>query len=489
MKKIILLIIGIMFIIPNKVLADNTDSYVTWTLDMDVVAHQVKDGVDHMTNLAMITTNGVSSYCIEPGIEADKDSLYNSTYNIEDTPIGDIDVKKLSLIGYYGYGYTNHNEKEYYMATQELIWRLMGVENAYWTKGKYGDIIDISKYKDDILNLVNAHDKVPDFNFSNKYIVGEEISVSDNNNVLNEFEILSSNGNALIEANNIKIKVIDGDNSFILKRKKQNKITRFYYKSGFQTIASFGFPYDVQQEYNINYDYGKIIVNKLDSDTKENVAGSKESSLEGAQYALYDEMGNELQIKETNKEGVAVFEKLESKLYTVKEIKPSCGYTLDESNHKTFVNKYNNVVNLKSYEKIIKGQILITKIFDDNSNGLMVPEEGITFDVYDIDNILIGSYTTDDNGKVFFDLVYGTYLIKQRNSPEGINKVEDFVVIIDKDNVKKEYVLVNKKIEEEMPEEEIPEEETLPDTGKNINFIYALLIFIILGIYYEKKHN
>ena len=55
-----------------KVKALSNDSYVDWNLDRSIFAHQYRNGSDHITNLAMITVNGVYGYCIEPGILADK---------------------------------------------------------------------------------------------------------------------------------------------------------------------------------------------------------------------------------------------------------------------------------------------------------------------------------------------------------------------------------------------------------------------------------
>ena len=119
MKKIIYVLTLItLLIIPFKTKAKEMDSYVNWNLDRSVFAHQYRNETDHITNLAMLKANDKTAYCIEPGITADKDSWYNSTTNINETNIRPTNLKRLSLIGYYGYGYGNHTTKEYYMATQ-----------------------------------------------------------------------------------------------------------------------------------------------------------------------------------------------------------------------------------------------------------------------------------------------------------------------------------------------------------------------------------
>ena len=99
-KRVLFVLLTIVLILPFiKVKAGSMDSYVDWTLDRSVFAHQYRNGSDHITNLAMMTTNGVTAYCIEPGITADKASYYSSTTNIYDTKLVNVNTKKLSLIG------------------------------------------------------------------------------------------------------------------------------------------------------------------------------------------------------------------------------------------------------------------------------------------------------------------------------------------------------------------------------------------------------
>ena len=83
------------------------------------------------------------------------------------------------------------------MAAQELIWREMGVENVWWTdKKEGGNTLNIESYKSEIMNLVNKYEISPEFDFKDKYIVGDELSLNDKNNVLNGYELL---GNADIK--------------------------------------------------------------------------------------------------------------------------------------------------------------------------------------------------------------------------------------------------------------------------------------------------
>ena len=239
-KRVLFVFLTMIMLLPFiKVNAGNMDSYIDWNLDRSVVAHQIRDGLDHMTNLAMITANGVTAYCIEPGVTADKASYYSSTTNISDTNLKNVDEKKLSLIGYYGYGYKGHTDKKYYMATQELIWEMFGVSDAYWTD-TYGNVINIDAYKNEILNLVSKYEVAPSFDFKDEYMVGDEFSINDKNNVLEGYEV-SGNDNVSINGNSLKVKVTDGNNNFTLRRRENGKSPKYFYKSGYQTIGSFEF--------------------------------------------------------------------------------------------------------------------------------------------------------------------------------------------------------------------------------------------------------
>lgn len=475
LKSIFLLAILLLIPIFNVKAAAN-DSYVTWQLDKGIFAHQYKNGHDRITNLAMMEVNGKIAYCIEPGISAQKDVMYNSTEDINNTHIDSTNIKKISLIGYYGYGYSNHTSKEYYMAAQELIWRLLGVENVWWTDSKEGgNIFDIEYYKNEILKLVNNYEIAPLFDIKDNYIVGEEIVLEDKNKVLNEYDIESLN-DIVVDGNNIKIK-LNENNNFKLKRKSNGKRPIFYYKDGKQTIASFEYAYEFSKDYNIKANYGKIIVDKYDFDTKDKLSIKENLNLEGAIYELYDENNNLIYSSKTDSNGIIIFDNLEYGTYYVKEKMPPTGYTIDENKYTVILDSNNLTVTVKSYEKIIENTINITKVLNDTKNGVMKNEENITFGIYDENDNLISSYNTNVDGKITFKLPYGRYILKQLSAPLGVLKVEDKIIDVINPNDTINMVLVN-------------ELEKLPNTGKN-NYIYFLLIQIGLFVIYryDRKNN
>lgn len=492
-KRILVVLLTFVLFLPFiKVKAGNMDSYVDWNLDRSVFAHKVQNGTEHINNLAMMTVDGKIAYCIEPGIDANKGSYYSSTINIYDTNLGWANTKKLSLIGYYGYGYPGHDEKAYYMAAQELIWREMGVESVWWTDAKVGgNNLNIDYYKNEILRLVNNYEITPEFDFKKEYMVGDEFSINDKNNVLDGYEIVS-NENVNISGNTLNIKVKDKDNNFTLRRKQNGKTTMYYYKDGYQTIGTFEFPYNYEKSYSIDHFYGKIIVDKLDLDTDGKIPASTEASLEGAEYGLYDKDGNLLQTKKTDENGKIEFDNLTKNNYTIKEITPSKGYTVDKWTSKTFIGTGTREVIIKSYEQIIKNKIFITKVLDDADSKTCTPEEGILFGIYDLVGNLIISKKTDENGNITFELPYGKYILKQESTKEGIDKVKDRVIEVKKDGIRQNITLVNHRLPEPVIPtiEEDKEMSILPNTGKgSTQYLFLLISFCLIGTNYEKKYS
>lgn len=479
MKKIIyVLFIFALLLIPQHVSAAQDDSYVDWNLDRSIFAHQFRDGKDHVTNLAMITANGKTAYCIEPGVTADKGSYYNSTYDINDTNMSGADVKKLSLIGYYGYGYEGHNDKRYYMAAQELIWRLMGVDDVWWTDQKEGgNVINIDLYKNEILSLVNNYETAPLFEFKDEYIIGDEIVLEDANNVLSGYEVTS--GVASIDGNKIKVQVTDKVNTFTLKRKSDGKYPIFYYKNGYQTIGSFEAAYDYSKDYVVNGEYGKIIVNKKDFDNKNNVSLSPYASLKGASYTLYDKKGNVLSVKETDEYGIVIFDDLKKGTYIIKETNPSLGYNIDISRYETYVATSRMEATVSSYEKIIKNKIIVTKVL--NNSDTITPEEGIEFGLYYEDGTFIDTYVTNKDGIIELTIPYGKYVLKQITKKDGITVASDKFIEVIKEGENQSITITNYVV---------PSIEELPNTGKHFNIAPLIIIIslLLIGLIYEKKN-
>lgn len=113
----------------------------------------------------------------------------------------EIQRQALWEIAYFGYGFEGDNNLYRYLAAQELIWEQMTIAQVRgyggnekfqisWT-GKYGeDIAKINEYKQIINNLRSSYYTKPSFSGSKLNVkVGETITLTDSNNVLNRFKV------------------------------------------------------------------------------------------------------------------------------------------------------------------------------------------------------------------------------------------------------------------------------------------------------------
>ena len=157
MKKVLLFMVGIISIImPTKVFAETAT--IDWELDRSIVVHRIINGEYHVNNMPYLTANEKVVYCIEPGVDLEKGGTMQSTYDKSNTSVRR-DIKRASLIGYYGYQKFGHNDPKYYMAAQRLIWLEMGATSAWFTYDREGnDLVDVSYYENEILKMVNNHD-------------------------------------------------------------------------------------------------------------------------------------------------------------------------------------------------------------------------------------------------------------------------------------------------------------------------------------------
>ncbi|MCI8547554.1 MAG: hypothetical protein HFJ38_01555, partial [Bacilli bacterium] len=122
----------------------------------------------------------------------------------------------------------------------------------------------------------------------------------------------------------------------------------------------------------------------------------------------------------------------------------------------------------------IKKEITIHKEYGTKDNT--IPEEGISFDIYDSNNNLIDTITTDKEGNAKIKLPYGKYKVKQRNTNTGYTKVKDFEIEVTEEEKEYEYKLYDYKI-------------PIPNTGIKESNSYLLFLLLIPLLYFYKKKN
>ncbi len=205
MKKLFALLLFLSMVLRPNFNVQAMETTITYK-KLNGIAYNLKiDGKLKSNTVTMFQMQDRIAYCIEPGVEIDEKyyDIYTdwSKVNFSD------DLKSLlEKIGYYGYEYPGHQTNYYYIAAQELIWKAVRPDiEVTWTTGENmtGNVIDISKEKEEILKLVESHDLKPSFSeqlFKDE--VGKTLVLEDKNNVLDDYDISESKYHKVVKENN-----------------------------------------------------------------------------------------------------------------------------------------------------------------------------------------------------------------------------------------------------------------------------------------------
>lgn len=435
MKKIILIVIMIVAMI-TTVDAATTDEFYPGDWISNTYINKVKNGVIHYRQARFIrkkSDKGVA-YCIEPFEtmkENDKYNGYSDDY-AKRIGISDATWKKISLIAYYGYGYSNHTTDKWYAITQVMIWREVD-KNAdfYFTDSLNGK--KINKYDSEISeinSLVNNHSKLPSFaNKSYDFSINSTNTITDSNSVFSGFSITSKNESVELKKENNELTITTKNNSsevisFEKQFKNYSKQTIVFVDSSYQNVMVPGNVDSLKFNIKLQVNSGKIKITKVDSDTLEK-APQGEGKLIGSIYNLYDLNSNIIDTLIIDENNESISKDLEYGKYLLKEEKSMEGYLLDETIYEINVDSNNLNIDLVLKNKAIKSTVEIYKYFDEKL------ESGISFEIYNSKNELVDTVTTDEEGHISKELYYGTYTFHQVNSTKNYKCVDDFEVTID----------------------------------------------------------
>ena len=242
MKKIVFAVM-FLFLFMKPAYADEVNiSYVRLN---GIYYNQVINGVLESNHVTSFHLGGRIAYCIEPGAE-----IKTNTYTETDWSLVNLSEEVrdyIEKVGYYGYEYPGHQTDRYYIAAQELIWKIVRPDiEVSWTTGinKSGSVIDVSKEKEEIESLVNSHSLEPSF-ISNDVsgFLGDEIILYDDNKVLEDYEISEGKCHEVVrDGNTLKIK-LNGESAcdevITLTRKHYDNMPLIvYYRSGSQSLAA-----------------------------------------------------------------------------------------------------------------------------------------------------------------------------------------------------------------------------------------------------------
>ncbi len=214
---------------------------------LDNIVYNRKIGNNFKTNyVTMFKLNDRIAYCVEPGVEI-TESYYDIYTDWSKVNFSDELKEYIEKLGYYGYEYPGHQTSRYYIAAQELIWKAVKPETeVVWTTGKNytGEVIDVSKEKEEILSLVQKHNLKPSFSEKSfKAVVGNKIVLEDENNVLDDYEISSSEYHDVVkEGNTITItlnsEVVPEETLTLTRKHYDDAPLLVYSKANSQTLSA-----------------------------------------------------------------------------------------------------------------------------------------------------------------------------------------------------------------------------------------------------------
>ena len=201
-----------------------------------------------------------------------------------------------------------------------------------------------------------------------------------------------------------------------------------------------------------------LTVTKTDAETK---SAQGNSTLVGAIYGIYNN-GKLVDKYTTDKNGsFTTSYYVCGDNWTLKEIEPSEGYLLDETEYHigAEAKKYtieNNSISMGVTEDILKGKIAIIKHTDDGSTKIETPEKGAEFQVYlkssgnyakakesERDTLICDEYGFAETK----ELPYGTYTVHQTKGWNGTEFIADFDVFISENNKTYKYLINNASLE------------------------------------------
>ena len=387
--------------------------------------------------------DGIDSYCLDPSTH-EGGPLTLGDWN--STGIPDSIKEKVLLIAYYGYNYQGHQTLEYRAATQAMIWETVKGGNTKVTfftqRFGEGNELDISKEKGEIERLISNHKVKPSFDSKEfSALVGEQLVLNDSNGVLSNYNISINEATFYKKDNKLYITpYVAGKLQVQLKKKEvYTSSYKIFVSDVYQDQIIPGIVDNIEGNFIINAEYGKVNIQKKDSETD---IKQGEATLGGATYGIYRRDNDILMgTITTDENGYAESESILSYgNYYLKELKSSMGYKLDNNKYYFDINSNSKNVHVDVFEDVIKGRIKITK--QDSETNICKPlGEGILsgakYQIVDINNNVVDTITiNDDCTGTSKELPYGKYKVKEIEASKGY-KIDTNIydVFIDSDNL------------------------------------------------------
>ncbi len=446
MKKIIIFLITLIALLPANTYAKVGDFYEGEYINNVWMNRVTPDGKTIFYQKArMFRETGTNriAYCIEPFTMFNENGHYEAT--ITPSNLTEEQKERIKYLAYFGYGNKNRENEVWYAVTQLLIWQTAEPNGKYYfTDSLNGNKINTYQSLIDDLNTTIENYK-NNISFKNEYslVVGEKLEIIAENDFFTNYS--TDNKYTTITGNKIIIENLPVGTHEIIITKNETKYDLpiiFYQSANSQNIMTLGNIDPIQIKLLVKVKDTTVKVTKQDYDTNSTTPSGK-AKLEGAIYQIYDKDMNKVTKLEIDKTSTVSIKNLPYGKYYIKEIKAGEGYKLDENIYSFELSESTNEINLFLKNKVIKGKIKINKVYIENNQEL--PEPNISFNIYDEQNKLITTITTDETGTTEIELPYGTYLIEQKNTTVGYQYIEPFTVTINNEETLT-YNLKNYKI-------------------------------------------
>ena len=315
--------------------------------------------------------------------------------------------------------------------------------------------------------LVANHGKVVSFKDQKiNLLIGESITLTDTNNVLENFSRVNNPKYVTVKENKNKLTITANKNgkeaiNYNFRNGLSDQIALLT-SSDYQDIIVRGKLLDLPRfQIKVEVTGGVVNLQKIDATTsKKDPRG--EAILKGAVYEIYDSSNNPAGKITTNDKGQGNIS-LDYGKYTIKEIKAPKGYSLSDEVYEFEITKENTDINIEAKDKVIEGKILLTKK-KGGSGEDFTKEAGATFDVIDSKGNVVEKLTTNENGIAITVLPFGTYTIHQTSGNEGYVYANDITLKLYEEKIY-EVEIKNLKLSKlEFTKTDSSSSKTLPNT-------------------------
>ncbi len=442
MQKIIkLLIITLTFFVMTKTCLAYDEGITVLGEIPNVKLHVKTSDFDDDINMSQLKSDRKDepAYSIDPRLSVisayyDKHQYYDE---VEDNcPITQDEFSHLAYIAFFGYQYENRTTIDYYIATQYLIWQYILPEDAeIYFLDEEGHKADL--YQNEIADIeksLEEKDILPSFapeDFFNEetHSIKDVITLHDDNNVLKNYDVVSYDAEVSVQDNDVIIKF----NKFgyhtisINPKNTANAMYGIYQKSGYSAVINRGFAGLPNGTIHYYIRYPMVTINK------EKIPNYK-GSYAGI-YGLYNSDDYLIKTFNLNDDGTYIIDELSEGEYYLQELKTPLNFK--PTSEKLYFNVLNDDLEINLKSELNTKKITISNYLINHEN-ILLPASNIKFAIYDLDNNLISTFSTNEFGNYSFELPYGTYKIKQITNLKGYSKAEEITITID-DLTKENY--------------------------------------------------